>query len=115
MRSTILVVSILLIAACPLARTSGHNEIYSLRIVNNSNSEIREIHLAWRGTGRWGPDVLGKQVLKPRGSFVLGGVSAGDYEMLFVNTGGRSCVAGPIGVYANATFQLTDGNCRSGN
>lgn len=115
MRRAVIVLSILLIATGNLARPAGHTQPFSVRIVNSSNAEIREVHLAWSGTGRWGPDVLGRQVLKPGASFVIGNVSSGDYEILFVNTGGHGCVAGPIRVYSDVTFQLTDRNCRSVN
>ena len=111
MRTSLIIGCAMALALCGLARARP-SATHSLRIVNDSNAEIHEIHYAWTHTGRWGPDMLGKQVLKPHAAFVIGNVSAGDYDILFVNTGGHSCVAGPVSVYANVTWVLTDRNCR---
>jgi hypothetical protein len=112
MRKAILIPFLALLALSNFASSAGHTGAFNLRILNNSNSEIRQMRLAWSGTGRWGPDVLGKRVLKPRESFDIPGLSAGDYDILFINTGGRGCVAGPIPVYDNMAWDLTERKCR---
>src|SRR5262245_54529592 len=116
MRKNILIPLLVLFALSGFARPAVHTRAgaYSITIVNKTRSEIREVRLAWSGTGRWGPDVLGKQVLRPDESYVIGGVSAGGYDIRFVNADG-ACVCGPIPVYDNLTSELTERRCRPSN
>ena len=86
---------------------------YTLTILNNSNAEIRRMHISWSGTGRWGPDLLGKDVLRPRASFPIRNLAPGDYDILFIDAGGRRCISGPLRISADLTWPLTDRNCRT--
>lgn len=115
MRKFILIPFLALFALSDFASSAGQTRGYNLRILNNTNSEIRQMRLAWSGTGRWGPDVLGKRVLKPSEPFDIPGLSAGDYDILFTNAAGRACVDGPIPVYDNTTWELKDRKCRPVN
>lgn len=111
MRKTLLMFLIVL-SLCHFVRpAAGKHADFSLRIVNNSSSEINRIHLAWKGTRRWGPNLLVKQVLGRGKDFTAPGLSAGDYDILFVDASGRQCVAAGIPIYRDTSWVVTDEKC----
>ena len=94
----------------PAASTS--NVTCTLTVVNNLGRDIQRIHLAWSGTERWGPDRLGKDILRAGRSIPLGDIAPGDYDILFIDTQGNQCVVRNLPIYNDRDFKLTDQNCQ---
>ena len=77
----------------------------TLTIVNESNKDIHRLHLSLRGTGNWGPDLLGRNVLHPGDRTSLN-ISAGEYDLLAIDANGNQCVQKNIPVYNDRSWPI---------
>lgn len=62
----------------------------SFTIDNDSRYDIYEVYISETRDGRWGPDLLGGGVLRPRDSITVD-VDCGFYDALIVDEGGYEC------------------------
>jgi uncharacterized protein (DUF2141 family) len=85
------------------ARTSG----YSLAIQNDSRYDIHRIYMSSSRVQSWGPDQLGTRVLRSGATFTINNVSAGEYDLKFVDRDGDSCVLRKIKISKNTSWTLT--------
>ena len=64
----------------------------SMQIVNKSQWDIHHLYVAKHSSDQWGPDQLGKVVLKTGEDFTLTNVPCGKYDIKVVDEDGDSCV-----------------------
>ena len=85
------------------AKTSG----YTLTIFNNSGRDIHRLHVSSSGTRSWGPDLLGRTILRSGESRSFGDIGPGEYDLLFIDASENQCVLRSIRVFGN-TQESTD-------
>jgi hypothetical protein len=88
----------------------------TITIINESDLQIERMHMAWRGTERWGTDLLGKNVLKPHTSIPIRDVAPGDYDFVFIDSRQYECFLRNLPIYSDRSWSLTNEwaahNCR---
>lgn len=84
---------------------------FTLTITNASSRAIHRLHMSSTGTGNWGADLLGRNILHPvtspgnsRGFLI----SAGEYDLLFIDANEHQCVLRNFQVYNDKPYSLTD-------
>jgi hypothetical protein len=87
------------------AQTRG----YTLTIINNSGKDIHRLHMSSSGTGRWGPDLLGRTILRSGESRSWGDIGPGEYDLLLIDASENQCVLRSVRVFGH-TQKSTD-NC----
>jgi len=85
---------------------SGHRG-YSLSIQNDSRYRIREIYMSSSREESWGRDHLGDKILSPGSVFTISGISAGEWDVKFVDEDRDSCVLRRISITENTSWTLT--------
>ena len=84
---------------------AGHN---SLTLKNNSDHTIDEFYFSRTGNEFWGVNQLGNNALQPRQAFKRDGVSAGEYDVKFVDRNGRSCILQRVRILDDFVYELTN-------
>ena len=89
------------------AVSSGQaQENHTLVLENNSGFDIYEVHLSSTSTDLWGPDLLGRRVLRVGQQFNIYGVADDDYDMKIIDEDGDECVR-QISIHSNRTLNIT--------
>jgi hypothetical protein len=97
-RFVIICVAVLALAALSAARTlSG-----SIKIVNNSSREIRNVYLSHTNIDDWGEDKLGDAVIAPGQSYTISNVTWDQSQMKVVGEDQDGCFL--------STVLASDGN-----
>ena len=78
-----------------------------LRIQNDSRFAIERIYMSATNQSQWGPDQLGTNVLRPGTSFTLTSVSAGRYDLRFIDEDGDRCVLRNVSIDGRTSWTLT--------
>jgi len=108
MRKVVLLALMLVTLIFGVAGASTSYGTLTLRVLNHSSKDIQRVHLGWSGTGRWGPDRLGKELLKAGGSISLTDIPPGDYDLLFVDNKENQCVFRNLPIYNNRSWVITN-------
>lgn len=85
------VLTCLLLGAAGLAMSVPAAYAYDWTINNQSKWAIHEIHISGCNERNWGPDRMGRDIMYTGDSYVLHNVSAGCYDILFVDQDGDKC------------------------
>jgi hypothetical protein len=102
----VLVLAVAVFSVGMVARQSSAAQARcTLTIVNESNKDIHRLHLSLKGTGNWGPDLLGRNVLHP-GDRTSQNISAGEYDLLVIDANGNQCVLKNIPVYNDRSWPI---------
>lgn len=87
----------------------------TLTIVNSSTRAFHRLHLSSSGTGNWGPDQLGRGILRAGGNKSLV-ITPAEYDVLFIDAGGHQCILRSLPAYKDTPWSITDAwlskNCR---
>lgn len=83
----------------------------TLRVTNQSDFAIVEMHVAPSGSRTWGPNLLGGDVLLPGESLTID-TSCDTYDVLLVDEQGVDCEIDAIDLCANsADFVIRNNTC----
>lgn len=109
MRSSILTCLIILVLCFGIFGSSSAESpgSYTLTVENRSSVDITRMYVAWSKSGRWGPDVLGKGLLKARKNWPIS-LAPGEYDLMLIDSRNRSCVGRAIAVYSDRPWAFDD-------
>jgi hypothetical protein len=83
----------------------------SLRVDNQSDFSIVELHVTSVGSSSWGPNLLGSDDLRPGESVTLG-VTCDTYDALLVDSDGVDCEVHALDLCANdANWVIHNNTC----
>jgi len=101
--------TLVLFATCviPLPVSAQGNH-YSLKLSNASSFGIDRIFLSPSDRNEWGPDQLGSNVIGAGQTFTLTGIRPGEYDIMFVDQDGDSCVLKNQNMFTNLSWRLTN-------
>lgn len=98
--------SIALCSSLALLFTAASASALSLSIKNESDWEIHELYFQETSSDEWGPDQLGKDVIKKGDTFTLTKIDKGKYDMKIVDEDGDSCEVPNVDFTASESFTL---------
>ena len=81
----------------------------TLKVRNDSDFQITEIHVTGVGNATWGPNLLGGDTLAPGESLVLG-VDCGTYDALLVDEQGVDCEIHDVDLCLNDAHWIIGNN-----
>jgi hypothetical protein len=90
--------------------TSAQNAtLYNWALVNNTRTDIIEVHLVRSGAANWGYDVMGKRngSLDSGETFTLH-VAAGEWDIRLVTQNGDTCDTKHVKVFQPLTWRITN-------
>jgi hypothetical protein len=68
---------------------------------------IHHLYVSSSDDGKWGPDLLGEDVLRPGGAFTVTAIRTGEYDVKFVDQDGDECTLRRIKILENTAWELT--------
>ena len=71
--------------------TSASQQKASIKVNNKSDWDIHHLYLSPHSSDNWGPDQLGKRVLKTGTSYTLTDIPCGEYDIKVVDDDGDEC------------------------
>jgi hypothetical protein len=82
----------------------------SVRIVNKSRWDIHQLYMSPEDEKSWGPDQLGKKVIKAKGGeYTLTDIPCGTWDIKVVDEDGDECILEGEDLCAdNAEWKITD-------
>ena len=108
---TVVLIAITFLLSAPItslhpapSETTGH----TLEIVNGSRRDIHRLQLSSSGTGSWGPDLLGRTILRSGEARSWGGIGPGEFDVLVIDGGGNQCVRKNVMIFNNISVRITD-------
>ena len=72
-------------------------------IVNKSSYAFAQLFISPSARRNWGPDQLGRRVVRPGESFTLRGIPCGLYDLKLVDEDGDACIVTEIPMCRNHT------------
>lgn len=91
---------------------------YSLRIRNDSRWNIHLLYMSNAEQEKWGPDQLGRFVLRSGGSYTITDIVPGEYDVMFVDQDRDKCVLRNVQIFKNEDWTITSPwlvKCQRGN
>jgi hypothetical protein len=105
-------IAALAVLLCALALTPSLTHGQSgaeIMLENRSHWDIYHLYLSPSDDDHWGPDQLGKKVVKSGTTFTLNGIPCDDYDIKIVDEDGDSCVIENVNMCKDHThWTLTD-------
>jgi hypothetical protein len=104
------------IATMPLA-ANAQGSRYSLTIRNQSRYRIDRLYMSTSDESTWGPDQLGRYVIRPNSQFTLNNIRPGEYDLKLVDEDGDACVIRRVDFFTNKSWTITTSmlvNCERG-
>ena len=84
----------------------GHR--FVLTIQNSSGYDVYHIYMTSSDDRRWGPDLLGDDVLQANGgTFTIENLRTDEYDVKFVDEDGDDCVLQNIQITGDTSWKLT--------
>lgn len=74
------------VAGQPAGQVSGGTAV--LRMQNTSNTDIYYIHMSPSEQSTWGPDLLGREILRIGQTFTIQGITPGNWDVRVVDRDG---------------------------
>ncbi len=87
---------------------------YRFTISNETKFAVDEVRLSPGGKNNWGEDYTANSVLKPGQAITIADLAPGQYDVKFVDDGGRDCILQSIPIFSEMSWSLTSafiGNC----
>ncbi|WP_431284995.1 hypothetical protein ACQW02_09320 [Humitalea sp. 24SJ18S-53] len=85
----------------------------SFRVVNQSNSTVREVYFSHASLNGWGVDQLGERVLQPGQSLAFRAANTGRYDFRVVWANGRASELRQIDICRAAVITVTPNGLRA--
>ena len=80
----------------------------TITIKNGTQWTFDEFYLNYSADESWGPDHLGKEVIKPGGTFALQGVPVGKFDARIVDEEGDECIISDVSIKGSEIVTFTD-------
>lgn len=81
---------------------------YQLRVQNDSRWDIHRIYMSSSEEDNWGPDQLGRRILRSGTAHTITDIIPGEYDIRFVDEDGDKCDLRNIPIFKNTNWVLTN-------
>ena len=105
-------VLVLLLGALSVAPSvaDAQGSRFNLTVQNDSRYTIYQFYMSSSERSDWGSDLLGRNVLAPRNSFVVNNITPGEYDIKMVDEDGDVCELRRVMVTRNSAYRITTQN-----
>jgi hypothetical protein len=96
MSRRVFAVAALLVTLASVGSVAAQGSRWVITIRNTSSYDIYKIFISSSDLSRWGPDLLGRAVMRTGTAWKMPSLATGEYDLKFVDEDGDECVVGNV-------------------